>query len=343
RLVRNTNVLIGRLPENFLRFSSDETNGESDGGQTERQIQCDEEVAMALQQQQYHRWGASPQNIRGRLDVTIAEARLVKNYGVTRMDPYVRLRIGHHVYETRTCYNGAKNPKWNKVFHCYLPQGVDSFHIEIYDECSFTIDEMIAWVLYKIPESTITSGQTVEEWVDLNGKQGDGKEGQICIVTSFTPLNKTALQNTGYPVAAAPMVPVIMPNQYGVVYGTNPALPQVYVQPGPPPTGAQPQTQPIVISEEDVKQVSEMFPNVEIDVIKAIMETQRGNKDRTINSPTGAQPQTQPIVISEEDVKQVSEMFPNVEIDVIKAIMETQRGNKDRTINSLLQMTSENN
>ncbi|XP_054159266.1 toll-interacting protein B-like [Oppia nitens] len=287
RIVRNnTNILIGRLPEDFLRFdANDGTNGETvQSPRTLHQIQADEEVAMALQQQQYHRWTASPQNIRGRLDVTIVEARLVKNYGVTRMDPYVRLRIGHHIYETRTCYNGAKNPKWNKVFHCYLPQGVDSFHIEIYDECSFTVDEMIAWILYKIPESTF-SGQTVEEWVDLNGKQGDGKEGQICVVTSFTPLNKTALQNTGYPVTA-PMVPVLIPNQYGVVYGQN--MPQVYVQPGHPPTGSQPQPQPqpqpIVISEEDVKQVSEMFPNVEIDVIKAIMETQRGNKDRTINS-----------------------------------------------------------
>lgn len=67
----------------------------------------------------------------------------------------------------------------------YLPQGVDSFHIEIYDECSFTIDEMIAWVLYKIPEKTFR-GETVEDWIDLNGKQGDGKEGQICVVTSFT-------------------------------------------------------------------------------------------------------------------------------------------------------------
>ena len=44
---------------------------------------------------------------------------------------------------------------------------------------------MIAWVLYKIPEKTF-KGETVEEWIDLNGKQGDGKEGQICIVTSFT-------------------------------------------------------------------------------------------------------------------------------------------------------------
>lgn len=292
RFVRN-NVLIGRLPEDFLRLSDIETsNGAEEGstevGQTRQQIQCDEEVAMALQQQQYSKWNASPQNIRGRLDVTIAEARLVKNYGVTRMDPYVRLRIGHHIYETRTCYNGAKNPKWNKVFHCYLPQGVDSFHIEIYDECSFTIDEMIAWTLYKIPESTMNS-QTVEEWVDLNGKQGDGKEGQICIVTSFTPLNRTALQNTGYSIVPPPMVPVLVPNPYShLPFGTNQPLPQVYVQSGPlpavPPQTPAPQMQPIVVNEEDVKRVSEMFPNVEIEVIKAILETERGNKDRAINS-----------------------------------------------------------
>ena len=45
---------------------------------------------------------------RGKLQIDIMEAKLTKNYGFTKMDPYVRIRLGTKVFETHTDYNGKR-------------------------------------------------------------------------------------------------------------------------------------------------------------------------------------------------------------------------------------------
>ena len=42
-----------------------------------------------------------------------------------------------------------------------------------------------------------------------------------------------------------------------------------------------------MFSEEDVKQVKDMFPNIEEDVIKSVLESNRGNKDKSIEDLLG--------------------------------------------------------
>ena len=52
---------------------------------------------------------------RGRLQIDVVEARLLKNYSFLKMDPYVRLKIGDKIYETPTDYSGGKTPNWRKT------------------------------------------------------------------------------------------------------------------------------------------------------------------------------------------------------------------------------------
>lgn len=47
------------------------------------------------------------------------------------------------------------------------------------------MDELIAWTEIKLPEAVL-QGETHEDWYPLSGKQGDGMEGMIDLVLSFT-------------------------------------------------------------------------------------------------------------------------------------------------------------
>lgn len=71
-------------------------------------------------------------------------------------------------------------------YYSNLPPGVTQIYIEIYDECSFVMDELIAWGHIEIPPQVIQKGETHEDWYMLSGKQGDNQEGMINLVFSYT-------------------------------------------------------------------------------------------------------------------------------------------------------------
>ena len=49
----------------------------------------------------------------------------------------------------------------------------------------FSLDDRIAWGYYEF-STDLLSERTIEEWVALSGKQGEGQEGHIHIIISFT-------------------------------------------------------------------------------------------------------------------------------------------------------------
>ncbi|KRT79976.1 C2 domain containing protein [Oryctes borbonicus] len=248
---RRSRVFLEPLPNDFLRVAA---------SVQQQQEAADRQAALALHQQYL---SAQPcvTNIVGRLSICVAQAKLAKNYGMVRMDPYARVRVGHCVYETHTDTNGGKNPRWNKVVQCLLPQGVNMITIEIYDERSFTMDELIAWTQINIPQQ-IFSGETHEDWYALSGKQGEGVEGMINLVLSYNPQ------------------PPLQPLLYAAPNVSAGQMQTMAIYPAPPTA----QTTVPVLSESELKQIEEMFPNIDKEVIKSVFEANRGNKDGTINS-----------------------------------------------------------
>lgn len=79
--------------------------------------------------------------------------------------------------------------------YCYslLPQGVSTIYIEIFDECSFTMDELIAWTRITIP-GNVLKGETYEDWFPLSGTQGEGLEGMINLVLSYSPVSMVSFE-----------------------------------------------------------------------------------------------------------------------------------------------------
>ncbi|CAB3408036.1 unnamed protein product [Caenorhabditis bovis] len=197
-----------------------------------------------VEQLERRQLGFFPPNTRGRLSITIQDANLVKNYSIVRMDPYCRIRVGNVIFETNVASSGGRNPSWNRTLHAWLPHNVESVYVQIFDEKTFGPDEVIAWSHIILP-TTIFNGDVVADYFPLSGPQGENKEGMIHLTFAFAAIEQQQQQQEQMDV--------------------------------PPP-------RPVEITDEDTKELEAMFPSVDKEVIKCVLEERRGDKDATVNA-----------------------------------------------------------
>ena len=195
------------------------------------------------------------------LQIKIDRAELVKNYGFTKMDPYCKLKIDGRVYETPTCYGASTKPIWNRQFRCPLNENVKNFSIEIMDENQFYSDSRIAHTNVKITQDLLSSEVPVTLALPLSGEQGEEKEG-----TLFIQVHVYRIQS----ILAALANPRTTSAETGISNDiSNSQSDEIVVH---------------VPTEDEIKMLSEMFPSVESEAIKSVIEANDGNMERSINS-----------------------------------------------------------
>lgn len=67
-----------------------------------------------------------------------------------------------------------------------MPPGIKKIYVEVFDECSLTMDKLIAYGHVDIPTHVIEKGETYEDWYLLSGEQGEMQEGSINLVLSYS-------------------------------------------------------------------------------------------------------------------------------------------------------------
>jgi len=276
RQERRQKAVVGTLPDSFLRIPPvDAEPMTAEERDREMAVALQRQLALEQQQQENAAGGVpagfggpmlQQPNVLGRLTITVVEAKLTKNYGVTRMDPYARLRVGHNVYETPTCQNGAREPKWNKTINCFLMAGAKSLDVEIYDECTFSPDSLIAHTSIPLTERILSSTEMVDDWWPLSGQEGEQKEGLIHLILSHQALP---------PGTILPQAP-----QQQQVVGGRP----VVVTPQPLPHQQQVEPEVVELTDAELEEFSKMFPAIDKAVIQAVHTEGGGDREATLNN-----------------------------------------------------------
>eukprot|EP00056_Hartaetosiga_gracilis_P008900 m.127687 g.127687 ORF g.127687 m.127687 type:complete len:256 (-) comp13014_c5_seq4:2659-3426(-) len=230
--------------------------------------------------------------------VHVFKARLVKNYGLMKMDPYVRLFLGPNSGQTPISEKGGKEPRWNSRLDLPFPRESKMLEVEVYDSRTLG-DKKIAWMDLDVSTPNYLS-QPEEKWYHLSGAHGD-KEGIILLSIHVLTV-------------ALPQMPIVPPLVrclcfvfvlfccilffilcvtdffFKLMQGLLPYQPMMFpppMQQMQPPQMRQQQQQPPPqpqLNPQHVQQLKEMFPDLDNGVIETVLLSSGNDFNKALTS-----------------------------------------------------------
>ena len=260
----------------------------------------------------------------GMLRVTLVQAKLAKNYGLGRMDPYCKLTCGTFLITSSVVPNGAKEPRWNQVIDVPVQRGETELNIEIWDMGTFS-DSKIAWGSVNLYD--FTDGVPTEKWVHLSGKQGIDKEGVILMHFRFHQALDPAF-HAGIPIG---MGGGIGPAQHAAALSAHYAANAAAVT----ATGAAPGGGGAPGSRTAVRYGQ---PNPVPGANAAVGTPTTVTNGSSAVSASNVAAATSRYVATSVDIAQLRGMFPNLDDEIIGSVLTANAGNKEASVNALLSM-----
>eukprot|EP01135_Chromosphaera_perkinsii_P012436 Nk52_evm47s2657 gene=Nk52_evmTU47s2657 len=198
----------------------------------------------------------------GTLMIGLKEGILKKKPGLFRSDLYARIKHAGVVINSRSCSNSGKTPHWDEEYSLAHRPGVEAFKLEILDE-GIMSDSVTGWAVIPVSSVLQTPNEVVEDWFDLHTTKDI--VGQIKLSITYKP----------------DMVPpslrrrIVVPQTVSTVHRYPPGT-----GPGIPPQAAGPSQQEIA---SGVSQLKEMFPEMDEEIIRGVLENNHGNVEATAN------------------------------------------------------------
>ncbi|RIA90264.1 C2 domain-containing protein [Glomus cerebriforme] len=123
---------------------------------------------------------------QGILKVTVVEARNLKDEDlIGKSDPYVKLILDKHNFQSTKPKNEDLNPTYNEYF-IFNINGQKKLEVQVWDKDTFGDDDLIGEDNIKLSE--VFSRGYVDIWVNLTkGKLGFRSKGELHLILEFAP------------------------------------------------------------------------------------------------------------------------------------------------------------